>query len=101
MAKIRYSKDIAGLNKLMRSAGVREVLRRAAEAALPYAESIAPERTGEYRLSFAVSVQDVAGPHGDRAGARLLNLSPHAARVEWEDGYHTLARVADHIEGGA
>lgn len=101
MATIRYVRDIPGTNKLMRSAGIRDVLRQVAEAALPYAESISPERTGEYKASFEVTTQDVAGVQANRAGARLVNRSPHAARVEWEDGYHTLADVADHIQGGA
>lgn len=99
MARITYKKDIAGLNRLMRSAGIRDVLRQAAEAAIPYAQAIAPERTGQYKSSFSVTTQDVAGPHMDRAGARLVNSSPHAAHVEWENGDHVLARVADHIGG--
>lgn len=97
MAKIRYSKNIAGTNALMRSAGIRDVLRAEAERALPLAQAISPEHTGEYKASFEVTTQDVAGPNENRAGARLVNRSPHAARVEWEDGFHVLARVADMI----
>lgn len=101
MSVIRYKPDRAGTNKLMRSPEVRDVLRSVAEAAIPFAESISPERTGEYKASFRVTTQEAAGPHMDRAGARLENTSPHAARVEWEDGYHVLARVAGMIGGSA
>jgi hypothetical protein len=95
MARITYKKSISGLNALMRSAEVRDVLRQAAERGAELAREISPVHTGEYRDSFTVTTQDVAGVHQDRAGARIVNSSPHAARVEWEDGYHVLARVAD------
>jgi hypothetical protein len=100
MAKIRYEKNIKGLNELMRSAGVRDHLRAVAEAAIPYAQEISPERTGEYKASFRVETTDSGGPLGNRAAAYLINDSPHAARVEWEDDFHVLARVADHIQHG-
>jgi hypothetical protein len=100
MARIRYKPDLKGTNELMRSAGVRDHLRSVAEAAIPYAESISPERTGDYKASFRVETTDSGGPRDNRASAYLVNDSPHAARVEWEDGFHVLARVADHIQHG-
>lgn len=93
MGSIRYKPDLAGTRELMRSEGVRGFLRQAAEAAIPFAVAISPERTGEYRASFRVT----AGATAARAFARLENTSGHAARVEWEDGYHVLARAAGMI----
>lgn len=95
MSTIRYSKDIKGLNALMRSPEVRDVLRQVAERGAEIARAISPVDTGDYRNSFVVTTQEVAGVHENRAGARIVNTSPHAAYVEWEDGYHVLSRVAD------
>jgi hypothetical protein len=96
MSRIRYKKDLKGTNELMRSPGVRDFLRSVAEAAIPVAESISPERTGDYKESFRVETGEV-NQGGLRAAAFLRNVSDHAVLVEWHDGYHVLARVAGMI----
>ena len=98
MAKIRYRPDLRGTNALMRSAGVRDFLRGEAERAMGIAQAISPVRTGDYKASFRVETSDSGGVHGDRAAAYLVNDSEHAARVEWEDGFHVLARAVGAIE---
>jgi len=97
MGKIRYTPDRAGLGRLMNGPEMQQMLRGIAEKGVPYAESISPERTGEYRASFSVEVRSHGGVHGDRAEAKIVNSSPHAARVEWQDGYHVLNRTAEHL----
>ncbi len=101
MAKIRYRPDIRGTNALMRSDGIRDHLRSLAEHGADLARAIAPVRTGDYKEHFRVETSDSGGIRGDRAAAYLINDSDHAARVEWEDGYHVLARVAGMIDGRA
>lgn len=94
---VRYTPSFTGTNSLMNSAGVQQVLRAAAEKGTAYAVSISPVRTGEYKSSFRISTKAHGGVHGDRAQATIVNTSPHAARVEWADGYHVLAETADYI----
>jgi hypothetical protein len=95
---VRYKPDIAGTGKLMRSVEMQLMLRSAAEKGKLYAMGISPERTGEYLSSFSVETKADGGVHGDRAQATLVNNSPHAVYVEWQDNYHVLARTADYIE---
>jgi hypothetical protein len=100
MAKIRYSADIPATGRFMRSQAMQDVVRGAAEKGEAFARSIAPERTGDYKASFSVSVRSDGGLRGDRAEARIVNSSPHATYVEWRDGHHVLARTADFLGGG-
>jgi len=92
---IRYKPSYGGLGALMNGPEMQEMLRKVAEKGLAYAQSISPDRTGEYRASFGVEVRSHGGIHGDRAEAKIVNSSPHAARVEWEDNYHVLNRTAE------
>lgn len=95
---VRYKPDLAGTNDLMNGPEMQNMLRSAAEKGRIFAIGISPERTGEYARSFDVTVKAHGGPHGDRAEAALVNYSPHASHVEWQDNYHVLARTADFIE---
>lgn len=94
---VRYVPDREGTNALMRSDGVRDHLRGIAERGADLAREVSPVLTGDYKASFRVEDTGSGGVHGDRAAAYIVNDSPHAARVEWEDGYHVLARVAGMI----
>lgn len=100
---ISYSPNRSGTLRVMRSTGVRQMLRRRAEAAIPYAQSISPERTGEYKRSFKVEDGNYTGSRGEeRPEARLVNTSDHALAVESKirgGGMHILGLTADHIEG--
>jgi hypothetical protein len=91
---ITYKPDYAGLGKLMNGPEMQAMLRRVAEKGVPFARSISPVDTGEYEASFTVETRSHGGIHGDRAEAKIVNSSPHAARVEWQDGYHVLNRTA-------
>jgi hypothetical protein len=91
---MRYKPDYAGLGRLMNGPEMQAMLRRVAERGVPFAVSVSPERTGEYKASFRVEVRSHGGVHGDRAEAKIVNSSPHAARVEWQDGFHVLNRTA-------
>lgn len=95
---VRYKPDYAGTNKLMNGPEMQVMLRSAAEKGRIFAIGISPERTGEYLRSFEIETKAHGGVHGDRAEATLTNTSPHAGHVEWQDGYHVLARTADFIE---
>jgi hypothetical protein len=98
----RYEPDRQGVGMLMMSDEMREMLRLAAERGAEYARSIAPAghppgdpHPGEYAASFRVEVVTPAPSWDDRPAALIVNDSPHAAYVEWQDGYHVLARAAE------
>lgn len=99
--EIRYEYDYAGTNRAMTSPEMLAVLVEAAEAGKAFAQRIAPVRTGEYEKSFRIEGELRGGPRHDRAEARLVNDSPHAADVEWRNhgGERILGRTADFIEG--
>lgn len=94
MGKITYKPSYTGLRALMNGPEMQAMLRQVAEKGVPFAQSVSPARTGEYRGSFRVETRANGGVHGDRAEAKIINDSPHAARVEWQDGYHVLNRTA-------
>jgi hypothetical protein len=76
----------------------REVHRIVDTIAKPYAESVAPRRTGHYAKSFEVKTAYVA--MGDpelmtRVAARLWNMDEAAAAIEW--GAH--GRRGAHVLG--
>lgn len=106
-AKITYKPSYQGTSELMNGPEMQEMLRQVALKGMAYAQSIAPVRKeewqtpthpgGEYKASFEVQVRSHGGVHGDRAEAKIVNTSPHAARVEWEDRYHTLNRTAEQL----
>lgn len=105
MTRITYTPHFAETGALMRSKGVQEVLRRAAEKGVAFAVSISPEppgksgeATGEYRNSFRISTKARGGVNEDRAEATITNTSPHASHVEWQDGLHVLAKTAAYIK---
>jgi hypothetical protein len=92
---VRYRPDYAGTRKLMNSPEMVEVMRQVAGKGIAFAQSISPERTGEYKESFEVTSRAHGGVHADRAEAQIVNTSAHAAHVEWQDGYHVLGRTAE------
>lgn len=105
MTRVTYTPHFAETGALMRSQGMQLMLRRAAEKGVAFAVSISPEppgrsgeATGEFRNSFRITTKARGGVNEDRAEATITNTSPHAARVEWQDGYHVGARTADYIE---
>ncbi|MDT0302902.1 hypothetical protein [Streptomonospora wellingtoniae] len=90
----RYSQDIRKTRKLMKSKELQALLVRVTESVgRPYAESISPHESGEYRSAFRVSGEVEA----DRAQARLENTSDHAVPVEIK--HRVLARTVDRLEG--
>ena len=100
---IRYKPSYAGLGALMNGPEMQEMLRRVAEKGMAYAQSIAPVydgpprqgvTPGEYKAGFSVQVRSHGGVHGDRAEAKIVNSSPIAPFVEWQDNYHVLNRTA-------
>jgi len=100
----RYTASYPGLRELMKGPEMQAVVREVAEKGKAFAESIAPvgdprtdPHAGEYKASFEVTVTASGGvsPPDARAEAQLVNTSGHAARVEWQDGYHVLARTLD------
>jgi hypothetical protein len=100
---IRYSKDIKGTGRLLRSKEMEAVLRHHAQKGKRYAEAIASGfiRTGDYESSFRVaSSKQGAGRWADRAAAYLYNDSDHAVLVEYVDDHRVLGTVVDIIENG-
>ena len=95
-----FEVDHDGISELARSSAVGDQMVAAAEAAIPYAQSISPVETGEYRSSFVALPATVKVSGQTRAGAILTNTSDHALAVEFIDGDHVLARTVDAIERG-
>lgn len=95
---VRYVKNKKGIGQLMNAPEMVAVMRQVAESGIAYAESISPERTGEYKGSFEVTAHDHGGLHSDRAEAQLINTSDHAVNVEWQDNYHVLSRTAEQLK---
>lgn len=96
---VRYQPDYAGTGQLMRSIEMLAVMEHIAEGGANYARVIAPRETGEYADSITVDSTRRGGPHKDRAEARIVADSDHAAYVEWQDGYHVLERTLAFLEG--
>lgn len=98
---IRYSPDIRGTNELMTGEEMLAVMEAAAQAGMSYAQNISPVDTGDYVSSFRIETEHRGGPQHDRAEARLVNDSDHAADVEWRNhgGERILGRTVDAIEG--
>lgn len=91
----RYSKDISSTRNLMRGPEMQALMKHIAESeGVPFAESISPHESGEYRGNFSVTT-GVSG-HGDRAEARIVNSTEYAPQVERK--HRVLARTADHLE---
>jgi hypothetical protein len=97
---IDYRPNIRGTNKLMTSPEMVALMAAAAKKGEGYAQSISPRQTGEYAESFRVETTAKGGPRHNRAEARLINDSAHAAAVEWQNngGERVLGRTVDFIE---
>jgi hypothetical protein len=75
-----------GMADLLKSEGVRALLREKAEGVAARAESSAPVKSGEYRDSIRVESATT-----DRAVERVIATAPHALIVEAKTG--NLARA--------
>lgn len=96
-----YKPDFTGTGQLMRSAEMLEVMKAVAERGISIARVLSAGHvvTGEYESSFTATARSRrGGVRGDRAEAWLVNTSGHAARVEWQDDLHILARTAGYLE---
>lgn len=107
MSDVRYELNRAGLAEVALSDDMGRAMNDYAHAGIGVFESIAPRRTGKYADSAEVidAIDSVPTP---RRVAHLVATADHSAKVEWGDpggqpreGHHTLARVADIIEGTA
>lgn len=98
--KIRYQMDLAGTNELMNAPEMVALLEAAARRGAQYASGISPRDENEYAESFRVESSTRSGPKHDRAEARIVNDSDHAAAVEWinHGGERVLGRTVDYIE---
>jgi hypothetical protein len=111
----KYTGRYSGIGKLLQRPGVQRACRKAAVEMMHVAEGLAPvgspadgdRHPGEYRASFDVvpifKNVPFRGKPRLRAGARLINTSPHAWRVEHGDGrvprYAVLRRAMDTMKG--
>lgn len=96
--RIRYRPNFAGTRRVMTSPQMAEVMKRRAEAALPFAQGISPRESGEYAGAFRVEVVRRGGPRRNRAEARLINDAEYASDVERR--HRVLGRTVDQIERG-
>jgi hypothetical protein len=83
---------------VINSEPMRAELEDRAMRAGQFAEAIAPEETGEYKASFAVTSGLSGGVDRKRAWATLENYSDHAIEVEFgnshQAGHHVLEQAA-------
>ena len=101
MAVVDYRPDHDGTARLANAAPMSAAMVAIASQAKAYAIAISPEVSGNYKSSFHVLPGTImAGrPKKPRAGAVIINTSPHAAAVEWHNGAAVLARTARTIDG--
>jgi hypothetical protein len=95
---VTYKPDFKGVARILKDPAMQRACVSAATKGQGFAQSISPVESGEYRRSFRVVPLSVAGRRGDRAGAKLVNVSGHAAAVEWRLGLRVLGRTVDYIE---
>lgn len=99
----RFKPDHEGIGDLLRSPGMHDLVRDAAEYGKAYAESIAPDAPPKgqgYITRFRVeSGMTEIIAKARRPVAHLVNIDPYAAAVEWEYDYHILGRTIEYIEG--
>lgn len=103
--RVEFEMDYAGMRRVAVGPELKIACFLVAKKAQPYAESIAPEDTGQYKASFDVDMGHawVAGMR--RVAARLLNTDPGAAAIEFgsmhpegfQAGHHTLRKTLAHI----
>lgn len=109
----RFDMDRHGFRQIAVNPSLRDSCLRAVTAvALPYAKSISPRSDRHHRHyqdSFVVqSVRTglappeiIGTPPMMRVAARLVNIAPHAAAVEWgtrgRPAHHILRKTIDHL----
>lgn len=94
--RIRYVPNRRGVGRLLTSPQMAALMEARARAGLDYAQSIAPEQSGEYKDAFTVDSVRRGGPRGDRAEARLVNTADYADDVERR--HRVLGQTVDRIE---
>lgn len=80
---VEFEMDRNGMRKVAGGAELRLAVGIIARKGLAYAESIAPERTGDYKRSFDVVMSRVVVAGMRRVAAKLVNTDPAAAAIEW------------------
>ncbi|ABS03202.1 hypothetical protein [Kineococcus radiotolerans] len=79
-----YEPDEAAWDRIVVSQSVLDACMAEATRGMAYAESISPQRTGDYRSHFKVEASTVTLPaYGVRAAAELSNDSDHAVPLEF------------------
>lgn len=108
---VDFEMDPKGIAKIAMGGELKDAVRSIAETkALPYAKSISPRsRRNEpghihYQDAFVVTPGSTVINQMRRVAARLWNMSPHAAAVEWgnaknPDGRRILAKTLTHLDG--
>lgn len=95
MARVRVDLNRSGVEDVLSAPGVVAELRRRAEAVADAAIASAPVKTGNYRDSIHVEVDE--SPVDGRARARVVASAPHAHLVEARTG--NLARALNAAGG--
>lgn len=93
MADAVYRPSKAGWDAIALSPQIQAACVAEAERGKPFAQSISPVRSGEYKSRFRVEPATVAFRRGPRVAARLVNDAKHAAAVEFGNRRGGPARV--------
>lgn len=106
---VDFDFDEVGMAKVAVGPELRDAVKDVVEhRALPYAKSISPvsrRKHKHYVDSFRVTESHVVIAGLRRVAARLWNVAPHAATVEWGnartngEGHRVLGRTVDHLHG--
>ncbi|MCA1191618.1 hypothetical protein [Saccharopolyspora sp. 6V] len=103
-----YKPNRAGMARYLKSAELRNALRRRAQDGVKFARSIAPRDSGDYARQIRVDVgRDIL--KGDRAAAFIVASARHStvieigrrgARARGNRGHRVLARTLDYLNSG-
>ncbi len=79
---VEFEMDRKGMREVARGKELRAAVRIIAERGKAYAESISPERSGNYKRSFQVAMSRVMVAGMRRVAAKVVNTDPAAVPIE-------------------
>lgn len=104
---VEFEMDRRGMREIAHGPELRAAVGVIAAKGKAYAESIAPESTGDYKRSFGVAFSRVTVAGMRRIAARLYNSDPGAGGIEWgknvggkrTPAHHTLTHTLAYLGG--
>lgn len=108
MAQVSYERNSAGIEEILLGEPMAHVMNDYAHAGIAIFETIAVRGKTERYATEVEVIDAIESAPTPRRVAHIVASAPYAAKLEFGDpggqprsGHHTLARVADMLEGGA